>query len=174
MSETPVPSQARAGFTLLHLALLLALLSVGAAVAIPRFFDRDIVTLENGAVLLARDLRAAQNRAAYSREPLFLRFFGDGDGYEVIAKSGNPIKDPRTGHPFVRHYSSDGVFEGLRITSIEAGDDNTIVLSALGETSDRLIIELSFGGNTRTLRSARSTGLTVIDGTTSGFLDDGL
>ena len=174
MTETSAPPHGRSGFTLLHLVLLLVLLSAGAAVAIPRFFDRDIVTLENGAVLLAHDLRAAQNRAAFSHEALFMRFFDDGDGYEVVTRSGKPIKDPRTGRPFVRHYSKDGVFEGLRISSVHAGDDRTILLSALGETSDQLTVELDFDGDTRTLRAARSTGLVVIDGTTSGFLDDGL
>jgi len=174
MTDRSPSHQRKAGFTLLHLTLLLVLLSTGAAVAIPYFFGRDIVTLENGAVLLARDLRTAQNRAAFSREPLFLRFFEDGDGYEVVTKTGNPITDPRTGRPFVRHYSIDGVFEGLVIESVDAGEDRTIVLSALGETSDRLTVKLAFEEHHRTIRAARSTGLVVIEGTTSGFLDDGL
>ena len=161
------------GFTLLHLVILLVTLSVGAALAIPYFFGRDIVTLENGAVLLARDLRAAQNRAAHSRESLFLRFFADGDGYEVVTKSGSPIQDPRTGRPFVRRYSTDGVFEGLTIESVEAGPDRTLVLSALGATSDELVAHLSFMGAARTLRAARTTGRVEIEGSTSEFLDDG-
>ncbi len=175
MLETPARRSRRAGFTMLHLVVLLVLLSAGAAIAIPRFFGQEVVTLENGAVLLARDLRTAQNRAAFSREVLFLRFFDDGDGYEVVTKSGKPIMDPRTGRPFVRHYSIDGVFEGLRIESVDAGgDDRTIVLSALGETSEPLTVKLTFAGHERVLRAARSTGLVVIEGTTSGFLDSGL
>lgn len=161
------------GFNLTHLILMLVVLSGSAAVAIPYFFERDIVTLENGSVLLARDLRAAQNRAAYSREALFMRFFEDGDGYEVVTKSGRIIDDPRTGRPFSRHYSSDGVFEGLSISSVDAGDDRTLVFSILGEISDQLVAELSFKGQTRTLRAARSSGLVEIEGSTSGFIDDG-
>lgn len=174
MSELHPRARRKSGFTLLHLVILLVLMSAGAAIAIPRFFGRDVVTLENGAVLLARDLRTAQNRAAFSREPLFLRFFENGDGYEVVRKSGTPIKDPRTGRPFSRHYSIDGVFEGLSIESVDAGDDRTIVLSALGETSDPLTVKLAFMGHHRVVHAARSTGLVTIEGTTSGFLDDGL
>lgn len=174
MSATAPHSPRRGGFTLLHLVLLLGILTVAAAVAIPQFFAREIVTLENGAVLLARDLRAAQNRAAFSHETLFFRFFEDGDGYEVVTKSGKPILDPRTGRLFVRRYSTDGVFEGLRIDSVEAGDDRTLVLTASGEISDELRVSLSFKGSQRLLRAARPTGLVKIEGSTSEFLDDGL
>jgi len=173
LATTPQPHR-RSGFTLLHLVLLLGILTVAAAVAIPRFFGREIVTLENGAVLLARDLRAAQNRAAFSHETLFFRFFEDGDGYEVVTKSGDPILDPRTGRLFVRRYSMDGVFEGLRIDSVEAGEDQTLVLTASGEISDELLVHLSFMGSERVLRAARPTGLVEIEGSTSEFLDDGL
>lgn len=165
--------RSKGGFTLLHLIILLAVLTATAAIAIPAFFGRGIVTLENGSVLLAGDLRAAQNRAAYSRQALFMRFFEDGDGYEVVSKSGKPISDPRTGRPFVRRYSIDGVFEGLEITALESGPDRTIVLTASGEISDALVVELKYKGQTRTLHADRKTGHMQIEGTTSGFLDDG-
>lgn len=162
------------GFTLLHLLLVLVALSAVAAVGIPMFFERPHVTLENGAVLLAEDLRTAQNRAAYSREPLFLKMLPDGDGYEVLDIGGEPIADPRTGRPFVRRYSIDGVFEGLHITEYRTGSDDTLVLSAQGETSDTFEVRLAFLGKERLVRAARTSGLVTIEGTTSGFVDDGL
>ncbi len=116
-------SRLRGGFTMLHLVLVLVVLSALAAIGIPMFFERPHVTLENGAVLLAEDLRAAQNRAAFSREPLFLRMLPDGDGYEVVTRTGKPIDDPRTGRPFLRRYSIDGVFEGLVITDYSTGPE---------------------------------------------------
>ena len=36
-----------------------------AGLAIPAYFGRSEVTLENAAILLAKDLRAAQNRSAF-------------------------------------------------------------------------------------------------------------
>lgn len=159
---------------MLHLILLLVGLSGLAMVGIPMFFERGNVTLENGAVLLARDLRTAQNRAAYSREALFLCFYEDGDGYEVVTRTGKPIDDPRTGRPFVRRYSIDGVFEGLRITELKAGQDDTIVLSAIGETSDILEVRLEFEGEVRLVYAERASGMVTIEGSTSGFVDDGV
>jgi len=162
------------GFTLLHLVLVLVLLSAVATVGIPMFFERPNVTLENGAVLLAEDLRTAQNRAAFSRQALFLRMLDEGDGYEVVTKDGKPIDDPRTGRPFLRRYSIDGVFEGLRIIEHESGPDATLVLSPTGEISDALMVRLEFLGDERVIRAARGTGLVTIEGSTSGFVDDGL
>ena len=161
------------GFSLLGLILWLCGLSVFAAIAVPMFFERSIVTLENGAVLLANDLRAAQNRAAYSGQILFMRFFEDGDGYEVVDRNSKPITDPRTGRPFVRHYSIDGVFEGLRIAELHLQDGRTLVFSQTGETSSGLECLLEFEGDTRQLLAERKTGIVTIEGSTSGFVDDG-
>ena len=170
----PSPRDDVGGFTLLHLLVVLVALAALAVVGIPGFFERPNVTLENGAVLLAEDLRTAQNRAAFSREPLFLRMFPDGDGYEVMARTGKPIADPRSGRPFVRRYSVDGVFEGLRIAGYRTGPDDTLVLSPTGETSDDFEVRLEFLGDERLVRAARGTGLVTIEGSTSGFVDDGL
>ncbi|MFT4709122.1 MAG: Tfp pilus assembly protein FimT [Bacteroidia bacterium] len=175
-ATTPVrktPNQHSSGFSLLGLILWLSGLSVVAAIAVPMFFERSIVTLENGAVLLASDLRSAQNRAAYSGQILFMRFFEDGDGYEVVGQDNEPIMDPRTGRPFVRHYSIDGVFEGLRIAELNVNDGRTLVFSKTGETSGRLECVLDFEGETRRLLSERKTGIVTIEGSTSGFVDDG-
>jgi len=167
------PKQLSSGFSLLGLILWLSGFSVVAAIAVPMFFERGVVTLENGAVLLASNLRAAQNRAAYSGEVLFMRFFDNGDGYEVVDQDSQHIPDPRTGRPFVRQYSIDGVFEGLRIAELGLNDGRTLVFSQTGETSSSLGCLLEFEGETRQLFAERRTGIVTIEGSTSGFLDDG-
>lgn len=163
----------RAGFSLLHLLIALVGVSVVATLAIPRYFSHAHITLENAAVLLAQDLRTAQNRAAYSSETLFFRFFPDGDGYEVVTKSGQQVSDPRTGRAFVRRYSSDAVYRGVQIDSLVAGDDGTLVLTPFGEISDAVTARLVFEGRERVVRAARSSGIVTIEGSTSGFVDDG-
>lgn len=169
--QTP-PLKPTNGFSLLGLILWLGGLSLIAAIAVPMYFERGI-TAENGATLLARDLRAAQNRAAYSGQMLFMRFFEDGDGYEVVDKDRNPISDPRTGRPFVRRYSQDGVFEGLEIHDLFLSDERTLVFSESGETSSELECVLRFQDETRHLFAARLTGVVTIPDSTSGFVDDG-
>jgi hypothetical protein len=143
-----------------------------AAVAVPMYFEGGL-TAENGACLLAQDLRAAQNRAAYSGQTLFMRFFEDGDGYEVVDSQGEPISDPRTARPFVRQYSKDGVFEGLVIRDLVLSSGNTLVFSASGEISSALECTLHFEDEVRHLVAKRPTGIVTIPDSTSGFVDDG-
>lgn len=163
----------RSGFSLLHLIIALVGVSIVAAMAIPRYFSHDHITLENAAILLAQDLRTAQNRAAFSGEVLFLRFFADGDGYEVVTSKGDVVTDPRTGRGFVRRYSIDGVYEGVRIEDVIAGDDRTLVFTPFGEVSHALRARIVFDGADRVVHSQRKTGIVTIEGTTSGFVDDG-
>ncbi len=169
--RTPI-SKARLGLSLLGLILWLVSLSVFAAIAVPMYFERGL-TAENGARLLAQDLRSAQNRAAYSGMLLFMRFYEDGDGYEVVDNQGDPIADPRTGRPFVRRYSSDGVFEGLSIKDLVLSTDRTLVFTASGEISSSLECTLQFENETRHLAAKRLTGIVTIPDSTSGFVDDG-
>lgn len=167
------PDPSRAGFTLLHLILALLGISLIAALAVPRYFARGPVILENGAVLLAKDLRTAQNRAAYSGETLFMRFFEDGDGYEVVTSAGEAVIDPRSGRPFVRRYSTDAVFRGVALADVRAGDDKTLVLTRFGEVSHAMWVRMTFEDDVRIVRSERGSGLVTIEGSTSGFVDDG-
>ena len=116
----------RRGFTILELLLVLIFVSTVAALAIPAFFSRPSITLENASVLLARDLRTAQNRSAYLAEESRMEFLRDGSGYRVTDLSGEVVRNPRTGEDFERIYPSDGVFRGVTVTDVWAGDDWTV------------------------------------------------
>ena len=164
---------ARGGFTILELMLALALISVVAAVAIPAYFGRGHVTLENATILLARDLRAAQNRCAYLGVRADVEFFVDGDGYRVVGPKGEPIRNPRNDGTFVRRYSSDAVFEGVVIVHTSVGPDNKLSYDERGFAREAAAITLVFGGDTRTLRVDEKSGAITIVGSTSGWRDHG-
>ena len=100
----------RGGFTILELLIALMLIAIVASLAVPSWFDRSEVTLENACVLLARDLRLAQNRAAVLGEETVVEFSTAGTGYTVYDPWGKTIMHPRTRRPFHRDYAADGVF----------------------------------------------------------------
>jgi prepilin-type N-terminal cleavage/methylation domain-containing protein len=163
----------RAGFTLLELLVVLVLISTVAAVAIPAYFARSEVTLENAAILFAKDLRAAQSRSAFVGEETVVELFADGDGYRVVDALGSPVDNPRNELPFERRYSIDAVFRGVTIAAAKAPADRRLSFSARGEPSGQFEVVLRFGEDQRTVCMDPPFGELRILGSTSGWVDLG-
>jgi len=163
----------KAGFTLLELLVVLVLISTVAAVAIPAYFARSEVTLENAAILFAKDLRAAQNRSAFVGEETVVELFEDGDGYRVLDALGHRVDNPRNELPFERRYSIDAVFSGVTIAAAKAPEDRRLRFSARGEPNGPLEVILRFNGDERTICMDPPYGELRILGSTSGWIDLG-
>lgn len=167
-------ARARRAFTLAELLLVLLLLSLCAATTVRWYFSKADVTLENAAVLLARDLRAAQHRSIFLGVPSRFLFLPDGDGYVVTDTRGEIAHNPLTDELFKRAYSDDGVFVGVRVLEARAGDDRTLEIDGRGVVLEDLTVELAFGDERRTLELERELGRITIVGSTSGWIDDNL
>lgn len=171
----PRRTSLRAGFSLLELVIALTLVSIVASLAIPFYFERSVITLENAAVQLCRDLRAAQNRAAYLGITATVEFREDGTGYEVLGEGRTPLPGPHGSPEFVREYTRDGVFEGVRILDLELNSDQRrIRYGPQGTAVEGGTITIEFQGDTRTVSVRRGNGLLAILDSSSGWLDDGL
>jgi hypothetical protein len=167
----PGRSQAPRRFTVLGLLLVLFLLSLGAATTVRWYFASADVTLENAAVLLARDLRAAQHRSIFLAKVGRLQFFGDGSGYALLDSTGTVTHNPQTDEPFLRIYPDDGVFVGVSVLAAEAGSDRTLEIDDRGRPLEDLAVTLAYQDERRTLRMARESGNIAIEGSTSGWVD---
>lgn len=164
----------RGGFTILELLVALALIVLVTSLAIPAYFGRSEVTLENASVQLARDLRSAQNRAAYLGKTTYVEFREDGDGYRVVDASGADGVPPSELHARARRYSSDGVFEGVAIVAVEIDDGmRALRYAASGQALCGGTIQLAFEGDVRVLHVEPVTGRMTLEGSTSDWFDDG-
>lgn len=162
----------RQGLTIVELLLVLTFFAFLAAGSVRAYFLQPSVTLENAATLLAHDLRAAQNRAAYLGEASRFEFFENGDGYQVRDIDGEIVHNPRTDRAFERRYSYDGVFDGVYIEDV-LPPDRTLVYDDRGEAETALSVTLAFGEDRRTVRVEMGSGEVVIEGSTSGWVDSG-
>jgi type II secretory pathway pseudopilin PulG len=163
----------RPGFTIIELLSLLALSSFFAATGVRAYFLRPDITLENAATLLAHDLRAAQNRSAYLGEVSCFSFLDDGDGYVVTDETGEIVRNPRTEHTFERRYSSDGVFDGVYVSEVDAEPGRSLIYDGRGEATYNLAVTLVFGQSRRVVRVEPKSGRVTIEGTSSGWTDSG-
>lgn len=164
----------RSAFTIFELMLVLAVLSVIASIGIPAYFARPAVTLDNAARLLARDLREVQNRAALYEEQLEVRFDLQRHVYRATDSRGEPLLSPYGDGPFVRRYPLDAVFRGVKITSLQAGADDTIAFDPRGRPLTALRVVLTFEDETRTVMLRAGSGLIAIEGLDDAWVDLGL
>lgn len=164
----------RAGFTILELAIALALITVASVIAIPAFYSQPNITLDNASLLLARDLRYAQNEAAMRGVHTQVTFDTFGDGYAVETSDAMPLPNPVGGGDLVRVYSRDAIFEGVTITAINGLTEPHVRFDKNGFALDGVAIEMHYEQEVRTVHLARESGLMEIEGLTTRWKDDGL
>jgi prepilin-type N-terminal cleavage/methylation domain-containing protein len=167
----PGRSSSRGGFTLLELLIVLVLISLCAATTVRWYFSHGDVTLENAAILLARDVRAAQHRSIFLGEKSLFVFLSDGSGYSVLGAAGEPAHNPQTDEPFLRVYSDDGVFKGVTVLEVDAGGDRTLEIDGRGLPLEDLTVTLAYHDDRRTVLLDRKSSEITIAGTTSGWID---
>ena len=159
------------GFTIVGLLAVLLVLSLVAATTVRIYFSKSEVTLENAAVLLARDVRAAQHRSIFLGEKSLMTFLTDGSGYVVTDTLGVVAHNPQTEESFRRIYPEDGVFLGVRVLEVRAGTDRTFEIDGRGVPLEDLEVTLGYRDDRRTVVVTAKSGAITIDGSSSGWID---
>ena len=148
-SETQAPR----GLRLPGVLMLLVGIALGSSVAIPMWFGRPAITLNNAAELLDADLEELRQRASYLFADVQITFDDEGDGYRMSDSFGTPLSAPIGGGEYKRCYSVDAVFRGVRILSvdIEGRDGRTLGISPQGDFKHSATIEIGFEGERRSI-----------------------
>ena len=162
-SLLPVPgprSLVPAGFTLLELAVVLAILGITAALVLPRLFPGDEAALRSSARSLASTLRYLQERAGATRTDYRLKFrFPDGALTVKSVSATGEETDP-----------GDGALRESVLAEGVTVDD--VVLTSLGRVNEgEVIVPVGRGGLQELLTvhlKSRSGTYTVIAYPVSG------
>ena len=140
------------GISLVHLALVMSTVCTLACAGIMSWFSRSDVTLMNAAQLLVDDLQQVQDTAAFERRNLSVRFLEDGQGYEALDEEGKHLPATIGAGPFLRRYGADGVFDGVKIESLDLGASDSITFTPTGETLQQGQIVLLYRGERASIR----------------------
>jgi Tfp pilus assembly protein FimT len=157
--------------SLLAILVTLAAIALVAGIAIPAWFSRHDVTLDNAALLLARDLRAVQNRAAFLGEPARLQF--DEHGWKATDSSGRLLSRYGGEEPFSRRLDADGVFEDVSLRAIQFGEDDAVSFGPDGTALEGGSLEVHFRSEHRLVRLSMPQGEVHIEGMARPWNDDG-
>ncbi len=163
MSSHPAQGRrAQRGFTLLELVATLALIAVVASFAISSFFSQSDMTLHNAVRLLADDIHEMQARATSLQVPVEIVFDPSGDGYHAEDR-GAPDPHRARLFPLVsRRYSSDAVFEGVRIRMLELKGADRISIDPTGHSPTIGSIVISYRNDARVLELRPDRGFTYL------------
>jgi hypothetical protein len=144
--------------------------ALAAVIAIPLYFDRHEITLDAACQLLARDIRALQNRAGFYKVPATMRF--DQDGWRALDSGGLPVEGLGEDRPLTRRFSSDAVFEGVELRDLALGPDNALSIDARGLVTERAELVFVFGPDIRRVEIERGSGHVLVYDPNSGTRDE--
>ncbi|HUR28546.1 MAG TPA: GspH/FimT family protein [Planctomycetota bacterium] len=151
--------------------LALAGMAIVAGFAIPAFFDAPGVTLDSAARLLARDLRVAQNMAGFDGVPCTFEFLDEGRGWRVVDADGNVVTRPDQKGAFERDFTTDGVFEGVRLEHIDFGGKRSVHFDKSGRALPGGTLKVTFGEESRVVRVFALSGRVILDGLAEEYFD---
>jgi acyl-coenzyme A thioesterase PaaI-like protein len=171
-TQSSTSSSRPRGISLGGVIASLAGIALLAGIAIPTFFARHDVTLDNAAILMARDLRTVQNRAAHLGQPTSLRF--DLHGWRAFDAGGRPLTRFATQERIERRLDADAVFEGVTVESIDFDEAAELGFDAHGRPDRGGSLEVVYRGQRRRVHVSQDDGRLVIEGLKRRWVDDGL
>jgi prepilin-type N-terminal cleavage/methylation domain-containing protein len=118
----------RRAFTLIELIVVMVLIAIMAAVAVPAIGNLTSTRASTAARQLARDLTFARQQAGARGVTIWVVFDTANESYSILAESlqtpglanALTITDPATGQPFVQRFTS-GDFVNVDLTSVSIG-----------------------------------------------------
>ena len=164
----------RRGVSLLEMMIVVAVLGIIGAMAVPMFSATDATRLTNAASVIAADIDAARAESiAHSDDIRLLVFDVDSVTWHIAAASDTttPINHPDTGQPYTREFGVSALqqLKGVTIDSYDLDtasetDDNKLGFGIYGQTDQTsdATITLRSGVNVLTLTVNASTGEVAI------------
>ena len=151
------------GFTLMETVMVIVIVAILAALAIPRFDSFYSIKLDGSMRKVISDIRFSQQMAVSRHANCSIVFDTAADTYTAQEQlvAGGPwsgIKDPFTRANLVMNYRSDPQYRGIDIVSANFNSSNTLQFDWQGAPLSGGNATFNYLGNTRTVVVANNTG----------------
>ncbi len=161
-----------AGFTLLEVVIVAAILSIAAALALPMLRDTNLAQLRSGANLVIADLGYAQMESiAHASNPRVVTFDTSSNSYWIASQASpdTPITNPFDQQPYRVTFGCGRAcaLAGVTLSAVSVGTDNQLEFGPYGQLDQT-------SNATITLKSGPHSIVITVDATTgetsAGFL----
>lgn len=156
---------ARWGFTLVELLIVLVVLAIVAALALPSAESTITSKLIGAARMVAADLEFAQSDSiAHAADPRVFRIDQANDQYWIapVSDVNSPIDDPGSRSAFRITFGEGkaSAMSGITISSYDFAGDDELRFDRFGSPDQTTVatLELSCAGRTMTISVAPQTG----------------
>ncbi|MDO8303423.1 MAG: GspH/FimT family pseudopilin [Sedimentisphaerales bacterium] len=153
------------GFTLVEILIVVAILAIAMAMAVPMFSGAADFQLQSGANMIAADLEYAKSMAISTQQQHGVIFDTGAETYSVVNSSDTPLSHPvKKGFPYTIDFSADSRLNRVDLKTAPS----KIYFDSMGNPLDAsfaamtvaatITLEQKGGGSTMTITIEPVTG----------------
>lgn len=166
MSRNIAPTIVRHGFTMIELLIVMAILAIAAALAVPMVSSAGSMQLRSAATMVAADLEYAKSMSISRGQRYAVVFDGMNETYRVTDESGTTIGHPvKKGFPYIVDFRADSRLSQVDIVDAVFDGAATVSFNYLGSPLNGAgtdlnsgVVTLQAGGVTRSVSVEPVTG----------------
>ena len=159
------PRAARAGFTLIEVLVVVAIIGIAGAVVVPQMLSSGRLQIQAASRMVIADLLYAQNDAIAHQTSRSVVYDTTTNSYKVTDATGTALavswKNDAAAN-YVINFSQDSRFNGVTLSSPNFGGTSTIQFDALGTPSSGGTVDLVAGSTTYRVTVGAFTGRVTV------------